>query len=54
MQDKIAELREEQIKEVCERTAFRERLTELGYSLSGEDFNHAFVAFKELEGESNG
>ena len=30
------------------RHAFKERLAELGYSLSEEDFNRAFVAFKEL------
>ena len=30
------------------RHAFRERLAELGYSLSEEDFVRAFVAFKEL------
>ncbi|MFC2017076.1 2-isopropylmalate synthase [Chloroflexota bacterium] len=30
------------------RHAFMERLTELGYSLSEEDFNRAFSAFKEL------
>ena len=30
------------------RNAFRERLTELGYSPSEEDFNRAFAAFKEL------
>jgi len=30
------------------RHAFKERLTELGYSLSEEDFNRAFSAFKEL------
>jgi 2-isopropylmalate synthase len=30
------------------RNAFRERLTELGYSPSKEDFNRAFAAFKEL------
>ncbi len=30
------------------RHAFRERLAELGYSLSDEDFNRAFSAFKEL------
>ena len=30
------------------RHAFRERLTELGYSLSEEDFVRAFAAFKEL------
>ena len=30
------------------RHAFRERLAELGYSLSDEDLNHAFVVFKEL------
>ena len=30
------------------RHAFRERLAELGYSLSDEDLNHAFIAFKEL------
>jgi 2-isopropylmalate synthase len=30
------------------RHAFRERLAELGYSLSEEDFSRAFVAFKDL------
>jgi 2-isopropylmalate synthase len=30
------------------RHAFRERLAELGYSLSDEDLDHAFIAFKEL------
>ncbi len=30
------------------RHAFRERLAELGYSLSEDDFNRAFLAFKEL------
>ncbi len=30
------------------RHAFKERLAELGYSLSEEDLNHAFAAFKEL------
>jgi 2-isopropylmalate synthase len=30
------------------RHAFRERLAELGYSLSDEDLNRAFAAFKEL------
>jgi 2-isopropylmalate synthase len=30
------------------RHAFQERLAELGYTLSGEDFNRAFAAFKEL------
>jgi len=30
------------------RHAFRERLAELGYSLSEEDFDRAFTAFKEL------
>jgi len=30
------------------RHAFRERLAELGYSLSEEDFNRVFPAFKEL------
>ncbi|UCC90454.1 MAG: 2-isopropylmalate synthase [Dehalococcoidia bacterium] len=30
------------------RHAFRERLAELGYSLSEEDFNRAFNAFKQL------
>jgi len=30
------------------RHAFRERLAELGYSLSDEDLNHAFIVFKEL------
>ena len=30
------------------RRAFKERLTELGYSLSEDDFNHAFSTFKEL------
>ncbi len=30
------------------RRAFKERLTELGYSLSEKDFSHAFSVFKEL------
>jgi 2-isopropylmalate synthase len=30
------------------RHAFKERLAELGYSLSEQDFNRAFAAFKEL------
>jgi len=30
------------------RHAFRERLAELGYSLSEEDLSHAFTAFKEI------
>ncbi|MBI4187665.1 MAG: 2-isopropylmalate synthase [Chloroflexi bacterium] len=30
------------------RHAFQERLAELGYSLSDEDFNRSFTAFKEL------
>jgi len=30
------------------RHAFQERLAELGYSLNEEDFNRAFLAFKEL------
>jgi 2-isopropylmalate synthase len=30
------------------RHAFKERLAELGYNLSEEDFNKAFLAFKEL------
>ena len=30
------------------RHAFSERLAELGFSLSGDDFNRAFAAFKEL------
>jgi len=30
------------------RHAFKERLAELGYSLSGEDFDRVFNAFKEL------
>ena len=30
------------------RNAFRERLAELGYSLSDDDFTRAFTAFKEL------
>ena len=30
------------------RHAFRERLSELGYNLNEDDFNRAFVAFKEL------
>ena len=30
------------------RHAFRERLSELGYSLNNEDLNRAFTAFKEL------
>ncbi len=30
------------------RHAFRERLAELGYALNEDDFNRAFIAFKEL------
>ncbi|MFH1381449.1 MAG: 2-isopropylmalate synthase [Chloroflexota bacterium] len=30
------------------RHGFNERLTELGYTLSGDEFNRAFTAFKEL------
>ncbi len=30
------------------RRAFKERMAELGYSLSDEDFNRAFTSFKEL------
>jgi 2-isopropylmalate synthase len=30
------------------RHAFRERLSELGYTLNDDDFNKAFVAFKDL------
>ncbi|MFC1990490.1 2-isopropylmalate synthase, partial [Chloroflexota bacterium] len=33
---------------VSGRHAFKERLSELGYSLSDEDLNRAFTAFKEL------
>jgi len=36
------------------RHAFKERLAELGYSLSDEDFNRAFLAFKELAGKKKG
>ena len=36
------------------RHAFKERLAELGYSLSGEDFDRAFSAFKELTGKKKG
>jgi len=36
------------------RHAFRERLAELGYSLSEEDFNRAFAAFKELADKKKG
>ena len=31
------------------KNVFRERLAELGYSLSEEDFNHSFEAFEELQ-----
>jgi 2-isopropylmalate synthase len=36
------------------RHAFKERLAELGYSLSEEDFNRAFSAFKELADKKKG
>jgi len=36
------------------RHAFKERLSELGYSLSEEDFNRAFSAFKELADKKKG
>ena len=36
------------------RHAFKERLAELGYSLSEEDFNRAFIAFKELADKKKG
>ena len=36
------------------RHAFKERLAELGYSLSEEDFNRAFAAFKELADKKKG
>ncbi len=36
------------------RHAFRERLAELGYSLSEEDFSRAFTAFKELADKKKG
>jgi len=36
------------------RHAFKERLAELGYSLSEEDFDHAFTAFKELADKKKG
>ena len=36
------------------RNAFRERLAELGYSLGEEDFNRAFMAFKELADKKKG
>ena len=36
------------------RHAFRERLAELGYSLSDEDFSRAFSAFKELADKKKG
>ena len=42
---------EEQVKEVYERHSFRERLAELGYRLSDEDFNRAFVTFKICNGD---
>lgn len=38
---------EEQVKEVCERDAFRRRLVRLGYSLSEEDIESAFATFKD-------
>jgi 2-isopropylmalate synthase len=36
------------------RHAFKERLAELGYSLSEEDFSRAFSAFKELADKKKG
>jgi len=36
------------------RHAFKEHLAELGYSLSEEDFNRAFAAFKELADKKKG
>jgi len=36
------------------RHAFKERLSELGYSLSEEDFDRAFSAFKELADKKKG
>jgi 2-isopropylmalate synthase len=36
------------------RHAFKERLAELGYSLSEEDFDRAFAAFKELADKKKG
>ena len=36
------------------RHAFKERLAELGYSLSEEDFSRAFTAFKELADKKKG
>ncbi len=36
------------------RHAFKERLAELGYSLSEEDFNRAFSVFKELADKKKG
>jgi len=36
------------LSKVSGRHAFRERLSELGYTLSEEDFNRAFQGFKEL------
>ena len=36
------------------RHAFKERLAELGYSLSEEDFSRAFAAFKELADKKKG
>jgi len=36
------------------RHAFKERLAELGYSLSEEDFNRTFKAFKELADKKKG
>lgn len=36
------------------RHAFKERLAELGYSLSEEDFNRTFNAFKELADKKKG
>jgi 2-isopropylmalate synthase len=36
------------------RHAFRERLAELGYGLSEEDFSRTFVAFKELADKKKG
>ena len=32
-----------------ERGKFKERVIELGYNLSGKDFNMAFKAYRELQ-----
>ena len=36
-------------KDIMDREAFQKRLVELGYSLSDEDFECAFIAYLALE-----